>query len=242
MRLDVALVQRGFFQSREKAKYAVEQKTVALNGKVCTKTSTPVAATDEINIVDIALPYVSIGGLKLEKAIKDFNLDFHQKTVLDIGASTGGFTDCALQFGATKVFAIDVGSNQLHPSLQGRIEVISIEHQNVKALTLAQLDHKLIDIIVMDVSFTSQIPLFPYLGQFLQPRGWFISLIKPQFEMETHLRFKGGVIKDAKIHQRIIDRVTAAAKEHHFHLRQLTEAPYQEGKNVEYLAWFEYIS
>jgi 23S rRNA (cytidine1920-2'-O)/16S rRNA (cytidine1409-2'-O)-methyltransferase len=238
MRLDVALVQRGMFESREKAKYAIENQTISLNGKLATKASIDVSETDSIELVSIALPYVSMGGLKLEKAILDFKLDFRQKTVLDVGASTGGFTDCALQHGAHKVFAIDVGSGQLHPTLQGKIEVISIENQNLKALTSSQLDDEKVDIIVMDVSFTSQIPLLPYLNTFLKKGGIFISLIKPQFEMESHRRFRGGIIKDEKIQQQVIRRVIDAAQENGLFLQQVIEAPLQDGKNKEFLALF----
>lgn len=238
MRLDVALVQRGMFESREKAKYAIENQTISLNGKLATKVSIDVSETDSIKLVSIALPYVSMGGLKLEKAILDFKLDFRQKTVLDVGASTGGFTDCALQHGAHKVFAIDVGSGQLHPTLQGKIEVISIENQNLKTLTLNQLDDEKVDIIVMDVSFTSQIPLLPYLNTFLKKGGIFISLIKPQFEMESHRRFRGGIIKDEKIQQQVIRRVIDAAQENGLFLQQVIEAPLQDGKNKEFLALF----
>ena len=238
MRLDVALVQRGMFESREKAKYAIENQTINLNGKLATKASIDVSETDSIELVSIALPYVSMGGLKLEKAILDFKLDFRQKTVLDVGASTGGFTDCALQHGAHKVYAIDVGSGQLHPTLQGKIEVISVENQNLKTLTLSQLDDEKMDIIVMDVSFTSQIPLLPYLNTFLKKGGIFISLIKPQFEMESHRRFRGGIIKDEKIQQQVIRRVIDAAQENGLFLQQVIEAPLQDGKNKEFLALF----
>lgn len=238
MRLDILLVQRGLFESREKAKYAIENQTISVHQKVITKASFDVAEDAVIELLSVALPYVSVGGLKLAKAIHDFKLDFRQKRVLDIGASTGGFTDCALQFGAHQVFAVDVGSAQLHPSLQGKIEVISIENQNLKTLTLSQLEDEKVDIAVMDVSFTSQIPLFPYLSHFLKKEGVLVSLIKPQFELAQHRRFRGGIVKDDKIHQQIIRRVTDAALEHHLILQQISESPAQDGKNKEFLAWF----
>lgn len=242
IRLDVVLVARGLFESREKAKFAIDNQSVSVNGRLAKKASMPIAESDSIELISVVLRYVSIGGLKLEKAIQDFELDFRQKTVLDIGASTGGFTDCALQHGAHKVFAIDVGTAQLHPSLLGRIEVISIENQNIKTLTLAQLDNTQVDIIVMDVSFTSQIPLLPYFTTFLKPGGIFVSLIKPQFEMEHHRRFRGGIIKDEKIHQQVLHRVIDAAREHQLLLQASSDAPLQEGKNKEFLAWFRKTS
>jgi 23S rRNA (cytidine1920-2'-O)/16S rRNA (cytidine1409-2'-O)-methyltransferase len=238
LRLDVLLVQRGLFESREKAKFAIENQTISVHQKLITKPSFDVAEDAVIDIGSVALPYVSIGGLKLAKAIHDFKLDFRQKRVLDIGASTGGFTDCALQFGANQVFAVDVGSGQLHPSLQAKVEVVSIEHQNLKTLTLSQLEDQKVDIAVMDVSFTSQIPLFPFLSNLLRPEGILVSLIKPQFEMDQHRRFRGGIVKDEKIQQHIIRRVKDAALEHHLVLQQICEAPSQEGKNKEFLAWF----
>lgn len=238
MRLDIALVQKGFFASREKAKYAIEKQAVTINGKTAQKASAEVNENDAVEVISVALRYVSLGGLKLEKAITDFNLDFQDKTVLDVGASTGGFTDCALQHGAKKVFAIDVGSEQLHDSLRFKLEVISIENQNLKQLTINQLENNLVDVIVMDVSFTSQIPLIPYLKQFVAAEGLFVSLIKPQFEMEHHRRFRGGIIKDEKIHQQCIRRVCDAALEHDFSLVGITDAPFQEGKNKEFLGVF----
>jgi 23S rRNA (cytidine1920-2'-O)/16S rRNA (cytidine1409-2'-O)-methyltransferase len=239
MRLDILLVQKGFFASREKAKYAIEKQAVTINGKAAQKASMEIADHDVVEVVSVALRYVSLGGLKLEKAIQDFNLDFENKIILDVGASTGGFTDCALQHGAKKVFAIDVGSEQLHDSLRFKLEVISIENQNLKHLTIHQLENNLVDVIVMDVSFTSQIPLIPYLKQFIIEGGLIVSLIKPQFEMEHHRRFRGGIIKDEKIHQQCIRRVCEAAFEHGFSLVGISDAPLQEGKNKEFLGVFK---
>ncbi|MFZ4544925.1 MAG: TlyA family RNA methyltransferase [Saprospiraceae bacterium] len=239
MRLDVELVNRGLFESREKAKYAIEKKSVCVNGKTIIKASFQVdPANDDIALVTLALPYVSLGGLKLEKAILDFKLDFVGKTLLDVGASTGGFTDCAIQSGAAKVFAVDVGTEQLHPSLKGRLEVISLENLNLKNVRLEHLEGEKVDIILMDVSFTSQIPLFPHIQKLLKKDGFFLSLVKPQFEMETHKRFKGGIVRDEKEHAVILDRIESAAAEHGLLLQKVSEAPEQEGKNKEYLALF----
>lgn len=240
IRLDVELVKRGLFESREKARFAIEKQSVSVNGKTVTKASFQVDADiDEISVTANVLPYVSVGGFKLEKAIRDFSLDFQGKTVLDVGASTGGFTDCALQAGALMVFAIDVGSGQLHPTLKGRSEVISLENMNVRDLNTGHLENRQADIVVMDVSFTSQIPLFPYLKKFLTNDGFLLTLIKPQFEMETHKRFKGGIVRDEKEHSAVLKRIEAAAKENGFVVLGIIAAPEEEGKNKEYLALFK---
>lgn len=238
-RLDVELVKRGLFESREKARFAIEKSAISVNGKTAVKASLPVDESDVIEITAVVLPYVSVGGFKLEKAIKAFDLNFRGKTVLDVGASTGGFTDCALQAGAVKVFAVDVGSGQLHPSLRGRIEVLSLENLNVRDLQPAQLENNLVDFVVMDVSFTSQIPLFPFIKRFLKKDGLFITLIKPQFEMETHKRFKGGIVRDEKEHSAVLKRIEDAAADNGFQLLGMTVAPEEEGKNKEYLALFK---
>lgn len=238
-RLDVELVRRGLFESREKARYAIEKKVVIVNGKTAVKASFAVRDDDEISITAVVLPYVSVGGLKLEKAIKEFNLDLRGKTMLDVGASSGGFTDCALRAGAARVFAIDVGTNQLHPSLRGRLDVVSIENMNITDLQPSHLEHELMDIVVMDVSFTSQIPLFPFVKSHLKKDGLFVTLIKPQFEMETHKRFKGGIVRDEREHSAVLTRIEAAALANAFQLLGMTTAPEEEGKNKEYLALFK---
>lgn len=237
-RLDIFLVQNGFFESREKARLALEQGVVEVNGKIITKAAYNITDSDYITIKAQPLRYVSRGGLKLEKAIQNFQIDFTNKIVLDVGASTGGFTDCALQHGAAKVFAVDVGSGQLHASLQNHPKVTWWENLNIKDLTPDTLGEA-VDIITIDVSFTSLRHIFPYLLQFLNENGIIITLIKPQFELEEKIRFKKGIVKDEQIRKEVLQKVTQAAENHGFKLQQVipTDADGQQ-KNVEYLAYF----
>ncbi|MDW8273429.1 MAG: SAM-dependent methyltransferase [Chitinophagales bacterium] len=181
---------------------------------------------------------MSVGGLKLEKAIREFSLDFTGKIVLDIGASTGGFTDCALRHGAALVYAIDVGQNQLADSLRNHSNVISFEKMNYKDF---YLDEK-VDIVVMDISFTSQKPVFSHISRWLKPGGWLISLIKPQFEMSQRMHFEHGIIKNEEIHQMVINSVIEHAAKHQLELQKVTSAPEGVNKNKEFLAWFVFNS
>ncbi|HEX4957393.1 MAG TPA: TlyA family RNA methyltransferase [Lacibacter sp.] len=235
MRLDVYLVQQQFFPSREKAKQAIAEGTVLVNQQPAAKAGMEIHATDHIEVTaHELLKYVSAGGWKLEKAIHDFHFDFSNKTVLDIGASTGGFTDCALQHGASLVYAVDVGSNQLHPSLQQHPRIISLEQTNIKDFPLPQL----VDVVVMDVSFTSQVPVLALIPSFLKEEGVLISLIKPQFELDQKIKFTNGIVTNEKLRQQAVEKVIAAAASCGLHLQQLTTAPLHEKKNVEYLGMF----
>lgn len=239
-RLDIFLVQNGFFESREKARLALEQGVVEVNGKIITKAAYNITNSDHIIIKAQPLRYVSRGGLKLEKAIQTFQIDFKDKIVLDVGASTGGFTDCALQHGAANVFAVDVGSNQLHASLQNHPKVVWWENLNIKHLTPDMLGET-VDIIMIDVSFTSLKHIFPHLLHFLKPDGTIITLVKPQFELEEKIRFKKGIVKDEQIRQQVFQKVIQAAEEQGFKFKQSvpTDADGQQ-KNVEYLAYFRW--
>ncbi|NUO00466.1 MAG: TlyA family RNA methyltransferase [Saprospiraceae bacterium] len=238
-RLDVWLVQNGYFESREKARFAILAGMVQVNGQVASKPAQTLGESDTIAIVGDALRYVSKGGLKLEKAIVTFGLDFTGAVVLDIGASTGGFTDCALRHGAKQVFAVDVGSDQLHPSLQNRPEIVSLEGLHIRDLNAHHLNGNLADIIVIDVSFISLAKVFPYIGSFLTATGYVVGLIKPQFEMGFRRRVKKGIIKDDQVRSEVLERVREYAAENGFELKNHTptEADGQE-KNVEFMALF----
>jgi 23S rRNA (cytidine1920-2'-O)/16S rRNA (cytidine1409-2'-O)-methyltransferase len=179
------------------------------------------------------LRYVSIGGLKLEKAIRDFELNFKNAILLDIGASTGGFTDCALQHGADKVVAIDVGSNQLHISLQNHPKVESMEQTDIR--DVASLPYTF-DFIVVDVSFIKLEHILPSLQRFSHPNTQIVVLVKPQFENTAHFRFKKGIIKDAKTRMRLLDSVKAEFLKSGFQC--LNETPTDadgKTKNIEFL-------
>ncbi len=235
MRLDILLVEKNLFPSREKAKLAIAEDKVLVNGKLANKGSADISEDAVIEVSEHQiLKYVSLGGLKLEKAIQEFNVLFKEKTVLDIGASTGGFTDCALQFGAKKVTGVDVGNEQLHESLRNHPKVQSFENQNIKDFTLEEK----VDIVVMDVSFTSQVLIFPYLKNFLVEKGVFISLIKPQFELDKRLRFTNGVVTDKKLHIKVIQNLISEAAQQGLFIQKVCAAPSQVKKNTEYLALF----
>ena len=239
MRLDKLLVLLGFFPSREKAQDAIIQKTVRVNGELVTKPSKEVDESADIEIIDIFNKYVSRGGLKLEKAIIDFGLDFNGKTVLDVGASTGGFTDCALQHGAAHVVAIDVGSNQLHPSLQQHPQVTSLENTDFRQLLPEQLPIPQFDYIVTDVSFISLTCLFPYFKTFLKENGQMVLLIKPQFEAGSSFLNKNGIVTDEKGYKIAIHRVEQEALQQQFHLNKIAISTlFEKNKNVEFLTIF----
>ena len=164
-RLDLILVEREFFETREKAKREIMAGNVIVNDQVVTKAGTIFKDNDELNIrIKDKLKYVSRGGLKLEKAIKTWNLDFSDKLVLDIGASTGGFSDCALQNGAKRVYSVDVGKNKLDWKLRNDDRIVSLEEMHIKDLKEEDIENQKVDFIVIDVSFISLTKVIPYFG------------------------------------------------------------------------------
>jgi len=179
-RLDKLLVERGLVKSRERAKALIMAGKVTVNGQVVDKAGASVPADSVIEVKGEDIPYVSRGGLKLETAINEFGLDVKDFTCLDVGASTGGFTDCLLQHGAKKVYAVDVGKGQLDWKLRNDPRVISIEQFNARYLTDKEIPEK-VDLIVIDVSFISLTKILPVVKQFLKPEGKIVALIKPQF-------------------------------------------------------------
>lgn len=233
MRLDLYLTKNDFYPSREKAHNAIKKGIVLVNDKIVEKPSIEVDDTDRITITEQLLPYVSWGGMKLERAIQYFKLDFYNKKVLDIGASTGGFTDCALAFGASEVYAVDVGSNQLHNKLKNDSRVKSFEQTNIIDFT-ADCSF---DFLVMDVSFVSIKKIIPSLIRFLNSTNALICLIKPQFELGK-TKFKNGVVKDPKVHLQVINDVIAFIRSLGLYVNNLTYST-QKGKtgNIEYLAY-----
>lgn len=238
-RLDIALVQRGLVPSRERARMAVTQGLVTINGVPANKVAQPVGESDVVAISEPPLRYVSRGGLKLEKAIREFEISLEGAVVLDIGASTGGFTDCALQHGARHVTAIDVGSDQLAPSLRDQPQVLSLEKTDVRELSASVLPCGPVDWIVMDLSFISLEYVFPLLAPFLKPDGKVIALVKPQFELGAKIRLKNGIVKDEKLQLQALEQVNAAALAYGFHLVKQT-ATDADGiqRNKEYLVLF----
>lgn len=236
-RLDVYIFEQKFFQTREKSKEAVLSGIISKNGKICTKPGEKVSDGDKIEIIGETLKYVSRAGLKLEKAKQVWNIDFTNKIVLDVGASTGGFTDFALQNGAKKVYAIDVGTGQLHPSLCKSAKVINMEKTDFR--NVSQLPEN-IDIAVCDCSFISLRLLCATFAQILKPLTPLIVLIKPQFECGKQIAQKTkGVIKDSNLQQNIKKDVINYYCNNGFSLQGETESPILgTAGNKEFLAYF----
>ena len=239
MRLDKYLVDKGLCSSRERAQDAIKLKTVSVNGKIETKASKDIADTDVVELIDIFNKYVSRGGLKLEKAIEVFQLDFQGVEVLDVGSSTGGFTDCALQHGAAHVVAVDVGTDQLHPSLRANPKVLSLENKDFRELTLEEVQDRHFDWIVSDVSFISLTYLFPYFKTFMKPDAQLMLLIKPQFEAGQSFLNRSGIVTDEKGYKLAIQKVMAQATMDGFYLNNIAVSTlFEKNKNVEFLALF----
>ncbi len=232
MRLDLFLVEKGYFKSRSRAQDEIKAGHVLVNNKNA-KSSLDVSDFDKIDIIN-PIPYVSRGGLKLEKAIKVFNLDFKDKTVLDIGASTGGFTDCALKFGAKKVFSVDVGSNQLDDSLRKDKRVVVLENTNILDTDIKDK----IDFLVMDVSFVSILHLVSAIKKYLNDNNQLVCLIKPEFEAGTMV--KKGVIRDKNLHFNILSKVKNELLLNNLYISKIDVSPIKGGSgNIEFISLIE---
>lgn len=238
-RIDVLLVELGFYESREKAKAAVMAGLVLVNTERVEKVGTKVSRDSTINVKGAVHPYVSRGGLKLEKAIRFFDVEFNGKTMIDIGASTGGFTDCALKNGAERVYAVDVGYNQLDWSLRNDARVEVMERTNFRYMTLDQLNGVQPQIATIDVSFISLKLILPPLVDILSAGGEIVALIKPQFEAGRDKVGKSGVVRDSAVHIDVLTTVLAFARQMGFHLRGVTYSPITGGEgNIEFLAYW----
>jgi len=239
MRLDEYLVENEYFENLEIAKRQIMVGNIIINEQKIDKPG-EVISLDKIKSIRIKekdIPYVSRGGLKLEKAINVFDLDFKDKIVLDIGASTGGFTDCSLQNGAKFVYAIDVGTNQLDWKLRNDSRVKSIENKHINDLEKSYLKDE-IDIIVMDISFISIKKVLYKIKELLKDNGFAIFLIKPQFEAERN-EINKGIVDSLNVHKRVINEVIEEAKINQLFLENLTVSPIKGTKgNIEYLARF----
>ena len=237
MRLDLALVQKGFFTSRTKAQDAIKSDIVFYDNQNISKSSFDVTNLDLLEIRGKSMPYVSRGGLKLEKALNTFHVDLTNKAVLDIGSSTGGFTDCALQHGAKSVVAVDVGREQMDHALRENPAVTLYEETDFRTIETAKIDE--CSIAVSDVSFISITKMLPKLSQ-MQKLKEIICLIKPQFECGKEYNDKyHGIIKDPKIHEQALTLVLDAFQKYGFYLHAITYSPIQgKNGNIEYLAYF----
>ncbi len=236
-RLDVLLVKKNLVQSRERAKTTIMAGMVIVDGNKIDKAGTMVKENADIRVLGNQIPYVSRGGLKLEKAIKEFGVELKGKVTADIGASTGGFTDCMLQNGAVKVFAIDVGYGQLAWSLRTDERVVNMERTNVRNVTPEDIG-QLIDLASIDVAFISLEKVLPAVKNMLKADGEVVALIKPQFEAGKEKVGKKGVVRDPKVHLEVIHNVIDTAREMEFVTKELTFSPVKgpEG-NIEYLVW-----
>lgn len=238
-RLDVAVFEQGLTESREKAKALIMEGSVYVNGQRCLKAGEQVKEDDRIELRGKKMPYVSRGGYKLAKAMEVFTLDLIDKTCMDIGASTGGFTDCMLQNGAKKVYSIDVGYGQLAWKLVTDPRVVNMERTNFRYVTGEQIPEP-IDFASVDVSFISLRIILPVLRERLRMGGQAVCLIKPQFEAGREKVGKKGVVRDVKVHTEVVETITQFALDHGFSLLGLTYSPIKgpEG-NIEYLMFLE---
>ena len=236
-RLDVLLVERGFAETRTKAQAVIMSGQVYVSGQKADKPGMSFEENVEIEVRGATCPYVSRGGLKLEKALRDFGVDPTGYVCSDSGASTGGFTDCLLQKGAKKVFAIDVGYGQLDWKIRSDPRVVVMERTNVRYVTPDQLGEPL-DLSVVDVSFISLRIVLPVIKTFLKENaGQVLCLIKPQFEAGKEKVGKKGVVRDPAVHKEVLDDFVALTKEIEFKILGLTFSPVKgpEG-NIEFLA------
>ncbi len=238
-RLDVAVFERGLAETREKAKALIMAGSVYVNGAKALKGGAAVKPEDEIEVRGAVNPFVSRGGLKLSKAMKSFGIALDGCVCMDIGASTGGFTDCMLQNGATKVFAIDVGYGQLAWKLRTDERVVNLERTNFRYVTREQVPDE-IDFASVDVSFISLKKILPVMRELLKENGRSVCLIKPQFEAGREHLNKKGVVKDKKVHAAVIDDIRTFALESGFNVLGADFSPVKgpEG-NIEYLLFIE---
>ncbi|MBO6161776.1 MAG: TlyA family RNA methyltransferase [Eubacterium sp.] len=237
-RLDILITDRGLAPSREKAKAIIMSGIVYVDGEKEDKAGALFEESVGIEVRGKTLPYVSRGGLKLEKAMQTFPITLENAVCMDVGASTGGFTDCMLQNGASKVFAVDVGHGQLDWKLRNDSRVVCMERTNIRYVTTADIGDELLDFASIDVSFISLSKVLPPVMAMLRDGGQVVALIKPQFEAGREKVGKKGVVRDKQVHLEVIREVLGFAEGAGFILGGLTFSPVKgpEG-NIEYLVW-----
>lgn len=235
MRIDLYLSENALAKSRSFARILIEEGYVTVNGRVVKKPSFDVTDNDSVVVTGKPYSFVSRGGVKLLEALREFNISVNGKRAVDIGASSGGFTDCLLQNGAVKVYAIDSGSGQLDESLLHDDRVVNIENFNARNLTLDDIGERC-DIAVTDVSFISQTLIIPSVVNVLTDGGIFVSLIKPQFECGKSGLGKGGIVKDKKVMAEAVKRVISCAAENGLGCKGIVRSPILGGDgNTEFL-------
>lgn len=238
-RLDVALTELGLAESRQKAQAVIMAGLVYVNGQKQTKAGAPVEPNADIQVRGKALPYVSRGGLKLEKAMAVWPITLKGAVCADIGASTGGFTDCMLQNGASLVYAVDVGYNQLDWRLRTHPQVVCMERTNARYLTAEQIPQPL-DFFSVDVSFISLNLILPAMRPLMKPEGQAVCLVKPQFEAGRDKVGKKGVVRDPAVHLEVLEHFLIHAAQSGFSVKDITFSPIKgpEG-NIEYLGYLQ---
>ena len=239
IRLDVALTERGLIRSREKAKSKIKNGLVSVNGSTQTKPGFPVTETDIIAVSDDTEEYVGRGALKLEKAVEVFNINLQDAVCIDVGASTGGFTEVMLRNGAKTVYAVDVGHGQLDKKLADDPRVINMEGTNFRYCTEKDFPD-IIDFISVDVSFISLRLILPVIKTILKDEGTALCLVKPQFEAGKGIVGKSGVIKDINKHIEIVNDICCFSQECAFSISGLDYSPVKGSKgNIEYLLYLK---
>lgn len=235
MRLDKYLFTKNFFVSVTKAQQSVKRNEVIVNGSIINKPSFPV---DELKEYRIELvkekQYVSVGAFKLEKALNDFCFNVENFTCVDIGASTGGFTDCLITKGAKKVYAVDLNDDLLHESLKRNPKVIPVI-KNARMLKENDFNNDEIDLIVADLSFISSTVVFPIFNSITSSKSKIILLIKPQFEMDKKIHLKNGIVKNKQLHLNSIKKIYFSAIQNRLYPENITVAPIHKEKNKEFL-------
>lgn len=239
-RLDVLLVERGMIETREKAKRTIMAGLVYSEQERLDKPGMKVDIDIELELKGNPIPYVSRGGLKLAKALSVFDFEVQNKIMLDIGASTGGFTDCALQNGATFVYALDVGYNQLAWKLRNDARVEVMERTNFRYSTPADFQKGLPNVASIDVSFISLRLILPALKEILLPDGQVVALVKPQFEAGKEEVGKKGIIRDPVVHRAVLDSIISFSVQTGYHVLDCTFSPIRGGEgNIEFLLHLE---
>lgn len=238
-RLDLILFEKGLAESREKAKAIIMSGIVFVNNQKSDKPGNMVPEDAVVEVRGKTLPYVSRGGLKLEKAMSVFPIDLKDKISMDVGASTGGFSDCMLQNGASKVYAVDVGYGQLAYKLRIDNRIVNLERTNIRYLEKTQVPD-IIEFASIDVSFISLKLVLPAIQKFLTDGSNVVCLIKPQFEAGKEFVGKNGVIRDKKVHQRVIEEVVTFAQNNGYEVLGLDYSPVKGPQgNIEYLLYLE---
>ena len=238
-RLDILTTEQGIFPSREKAKASIMAGLVYVDGQRCDKPGTPVSETAQIAVKEDLCPYVSRGGLKLEKALKTWDFALAGAKAVDIGASTGGFTDCMLMNGAAKVYCIDVGYGQLDWKLRNDPRVVNMEKCNVRYLDVDEIGRD-VDFISIDVSFISLKLVFPVAAELLDASGCLVCLVKPQFEAGREQVGKKGIVRDPAVHRQVIRNVIGYGEDSGLYTWGVTYSPVTGTKgNIEYLLFMK---